>query len=50
MLQIDIDNDKINDLLIYSGSVLTALSGLDGARLWRVDAAARWVGTGYRIF
>ncbi len=36
-LQVDIDNDKINDLLVLSGSVLTALSGQDGRTIWKVD-------------
>ncbi|CAM6050215.1 unnamed protein product [Sphagnum compactum] len=36
-LPVDIDNDKINDLLVLSGSVLTALSGQDGTTIWKVD-------------
>jgi hypothetical protein len=36
-LQVDVDNDKINDLLVLSGSVLTALSGQDGTTIWIVD-------------
>lgn len=38
-LPVDIDGDKVNDLFVYSGSILTAISGADGATLWRVDAA-----------
>ncbi|KAG0624001.1 hypothetical protein M758_3G216900 [Ceratodon purpureus] len=39
-MPVDIDDDKINDLLVFSGSFLTAISGADGTLLWQVDAAA----------
>ncbi|CAM6003737.1 unnamed protein product [Sphagnum balticum] len=40
-LPVDIDNDKINDLLVLSGSVLTALSGQDGMTIWKVDISGK---------
>jgi hypothetical protein len=40
-LPVDIDNDKINDLLVLSGSVLTAFSGQDGTTIWKVDISGK---------
>ncbi|CAM6027580.1 unnamed protein product [Sphagnum balticum] len=40
-LPVDIDNDKINDLIVLSGSVLTALSGQDGTTIWKVDISGK---------
>jgi predicted RNA-binding protein with PUA domain len=40
-LQVDVDNDKINDLLVLSGSVLTALSGQNGTTIWIVDISGK---------
>ncbi|CAK9221974.1 unnamed protein product [Sphagnum jensenii] len=40
-LPVDIDYDKINDLLVLSGSVLTALSGQDGTTIWKVDISGK---------
>lgn len=39
-LPVDVDGNKVNDLLFYSGSIVTAISGADGTPLWRMDAAA----------
>lgn len=39
-MQVDINNDRMNDMLIFSGSMLYALSCHDGGIIWKADLQA----------